>query len=122
MRRGFTLAEAMLILVVMGVVAATVVPNVLRREADTKYRTIVLDLEKIDAAKQEAAYAHRWSDNKLVSIEKDLVPKYLPSTPSVESGQFDAHEVQSPSTFNGKSADEWRLLCANDPNSASCTL
>jgi competence protein ComGC len=121
--KGFTIAEGLTILMVMGIVAAITVPAVVRKQSHHQYKSIVLQLSQIDAAKQEAAFANGWSNQKTVSLKHDLVPAYLPSVPEGPlGGSYSANTVGAEATYEGKTADEWKSACEKDPTSQACGL
>jgi general secretion pathway protein G len=57
-RRGFTLAEMMVVIVIIGLLATLVVPNVLQKFAFASKKKAQVDISTIDAALKEYAIAN----------------------------------------------------------------
>jgi type II secretory pathway pseudopilin PulG len=114
--RAFSLVEAFFILTVIGLLAAAVLPGALKQQAHHRYDQVMLNLERIEAAKQELALAKGWNDSHMVSLDRDLIPDYLSPLPTELAGDFTANRVGEPATFRGKPADLWQKSCEGNPD------
>jgi len=58
LRRGFTLTEVLLVLAILGVIAAMVVPNLLGRQKDALIKTSKMSIKSMEDACTQYAIAH----------------------------------------------------------------
>ena len=73
-RRGFTLAEMMVVIVIIGLLATLVVPNVLQRFSFAQTKKAQVDLGAIESALTEYAVANggRYPDSLEVLVTPDV--------------------------------------------------
>jgi prepilin-type N-terminal cleavage/methylation domain-containing protein len=83
-RRGFTLVEIMIVVLIIGILLAIAIPNFVKARDGSRGKACVGNLKQVDSAKQQYMM-----DNKTTtapSTMPNLVPSYIKSTPSCPSG------------------------------------
>ena len=71
---GFTLVEIMVVVAVIALLAAIVIPNLLRAGAKSQAQTCINNLRQIDTAMQEFALEQGKTTGASVSYPADLTP------------------------------------------------
>lgn len=83
MRKGFTLVEIMIVVLIIGILLAIAVPNWFRAREHSRARECVMTLRQIDAAKEFMAQEMNLP-NGAACVMGDLWPTYIKrSTPPV---------------------------------------
>jgi len=82
---GFTIVEIMIVVAVIGVLAALAIPNFVKARTAAQVKTCITNLRKIDAAKQQWALEEKKGENA-IPVSADVVPylkgNALPRCPS----------------------------------------
>ncbi len=98
-RRGFTLTEVLLVLAILGVIAAMVVPNLLGQQKAALIKTTKMSIKSLEDACTHYAIAHdgeypQGGSNEVINMlvnptDKDNKPisPYLPKVPKDAWGQ-----------------------------------
>jgi prepilin-type N-terminal cleavage/methylation domain-containing protein len=86
-RRGFTLVEIMIVVLIIGILLAIAVPNFIRARESARAKSCVANLKSINGAKEQWAMANKKTSADTPTVD-DLygVDKYIKSTPSCPSG------------------------------------
>jgi prepilin-type N-terminal cleavage/methylation domain-containing protein len=75
---GYTFTEIMIVVAIMGIVAAIAVPNFLKSRKRSHMNTCIANLKQIDSAKEQAAFV----DPELTDITRIFGPSgYIKVTP-----------------------------------------
>ena len=80
-RKGFTLVEIMIVVAIIGLLAAIAIPNFVRARTRAQQSTCLANLKQIDGAKQVWAIDTGGDDSSTPSLANDLVPTYIKRTP-----------------------------------------
>lgn len=116
-KKGFTLVEVMIVVLIIGVLLAIAVPNWFRARENSQVRTCVSNLRQIEEAKEQYAMAHNLPGGGSVTSE-DLAPDYIRTWPSCPSGgTYDVNAVDAFPTcsFAGKHTLEGTVLGSQAP-------
>ncbi len=107
-RKGFTLVEIMIVVLIIGILLAIAVPNFLTARQNSRAQTIVADLKQVEAAKDQCAMdkglttGDDCTDTDMANYMKVYPPKW-----PVAGGTFVKGTIGTDPTFNGKTADQW---------------
>ena len=116
-RKGFTLVEIMIVVLIIGILLAIAVPNFVKARQNSRLQTVIGNLKQLESAKQQWAM-----DKGKVSTDSpvaaDLAPTYMqkwPLGPVGTSADYLANTVGTPSSFKGQTLDDFQ---AADPSAA----
>lgn len=104
-RRGFTLVEIMIVVLIIGVLLAIAVPNFISARQSSRAQAIVTNLRQVDAAKENCAMEDRLKEGDLCVDYTPFIKRYPPVFPV--PGPLVEGAVGTYSTFKAKTADEW---------------
>ena len=84
-KKGFTLVEIMIVVAIIGLLAAIAIPNFVHARARAQAQACVANLKQIEGAMQIWAVDNSKSDTSTVKMT-DLVTTYIKTTPTCQGG------------------------------------
>jgi prepilin-type N-terminal cleavage/methylation domain-containing protein len=86
-RRGFTLVEIMIVVLIIGILLAIAVPNFIKARESSRAKSCIANLKQVDSAKEQWAMDNNKTNGTAVALT-DLVgaTAYIKSTPTCASG------------------------------------
>jgi len=88
-RRGFTLVEIMIVVLIIGILLAIAVPNFIKARETSRAKSFIANLKQIDAATEQWAMDNKASQGATATLSSLVgtgTTTYLKNTPSCPSG------------------------------------
>lgn len=106
-RKGFTLVEIMIVVLIIGILLAIAVPNFITARQNSRAQTIIATLKQVEAGKDQCAM-----DQKLTTGDtcgSTNMTNYIKTYPPVfpVTGTFAENAIGTNPTFMSKDADGW---------------
>ncbi|MCW5936083.1 MAG: prepilin-type N-terminal cleavage/methylation domain-containing protein [Fimbriimonadaceae bacterium] len=107
-RKGFTLVEIMIVVLIIGILLAIAVPNFITARQNSRAQTIIATLRQVEAAKDQCAMDKGLTtgDDCDDTDMEEYMKTYPPEFPV--NGTFEKNTIGSDPTFESKTADEWK--------------
>ena len=83
--RGFTLVEIMIVVLIIGILAAIAVPNFVKARESARRATCIGNLTQINSAKEQWAMDNKKANGDAV-LSTNIAPTYVKSFPVCPSG------------------------------------
>lgn len=87
-RRGFTLIEIMIVVLIIGILLAIAVPNFVKARESSRTKACIGNLKQIDSAKEQWAMDTKQAANAAVA-DLSVIAEYIKGTPTCPSNDAD---------------------------------
>jgi len=104
-RKGFTLVEIMIVVLIIGILLAIAVPNFITARQNSRAQTIIATLKQVEAGKDQCAMDKGLTTGDTCADYTPYLKKWPPTWPV--TGAFVDGAVGTDPTFKGKTADQW---------------
>ena len=112
-RKGFTLVEIMIVVLIIGILLAIAIPNFIKARQNSRLQTIVANLKQIENAKEQCAMDKGASNGDTTLCTQAVVTAattgYMKAWPSGPiSGTYAINAIGTAPTFATKDIDAWK--------------
>lgn len=104
-RKGFTLVEIMIVVLIIGILLAIAVPNFITARQNSRAQTIIATLKQVEAGKDQCAMDQGLTTGDNCADMTPYVKNYPPTWPV--QGNFAEGAIGTDPTFNNKTAAQW---------------
>lgn len=84
-KKGFTLVEIMIVVLIIGILLAIAVPNFVRARETSRTRSCIANLRQLDSGKEQYAMEARLAAGAAVAMA-NVVPDYVKKEPVCPAG------------------------------------
>ncbi len=84
-KRGFTLIEIMIVVLIIGILLAIAVPNFMTARRNSRTKACIANLKQIQSAKEQWAMKNN-QGGTATPTEADLAPEFIKSMPTCPEG------------------------------------
>lgn len=123
-RKGFTLVEIMIVVLIIGILLAIAVPNFVKARQNSRVQTVVGNLKQIEAAKEQWAM-DTGATSTATPTSADLAPQYMkkwPLGPVGTGADYVAGTMTAEPTFKGETATRFQDPATKDAAIATAGL
>jgi prepilin-type N-terminal cleavage/methylation domain-containing protein len=112
-RKGFTLVEIMIVVLIIGILLAIAIPNFIKARQNSRLQTIVANLRQIENAKEQCAMDKGLANGATTGCAQadltDATNGYMKAWPAGPvPGTYVVNAIGSAPTFGGKNIDTWK--------------
>jgi prepilin-type N-terminal cleavage/methylation domain-containing protein len=114
-RKGFTLVEIMIVVLIIGILLAIAIPNFIKSRQNSRLQTIVANLRQIENAKEQCAMDKGVGSGDTTacaqSVLTDAANGYMkawPTGPLDASKTYAVGAIGTAPTYDSKNADTWK--------------
>ena len=101
--KGFTLVEIMIVVAIIGLLAAIAIPNFVQNRGKAQARTCIANLKQIEGAAQQYLLDSNINDVLQATMAR-LVPNWIARTPTCPAGGAYTPTVSPPTCITSGSA------------------
>ena len=113
-RKGFTLVEIMIVVLIIGILLAIAVPNFVKARQNSRVQTVVGNLKQIESAKEQWAM-DTGASSTATPAQADLEPNYVKKWPSGPvTGTYTPGDMSTEPSFGGCTASQFQDPATKD--------
>ena len=106
-KKGFTLVEIMIVVLIIGILLAIAVPNFITARQNSRAQTIIANLNQIESAKEQCAMNEGLAVGDTCATMASYMKQWPVSWP-VTGAVANETTIGTVTTFRGRNADTWR--------------